>query len=111
MSKVSFEEIGAVRATFLASDEVQNGQVVKLTKSNTVAPCADGELFCGVASTPRKGVATVQVKGFVSVPGASLRLGWTELVANGKGGVRLCASGETGVRVLVVSTATNTICL
>ena len=44
---VSFHGIGQVCATFLGSGT--EGQVVKMTDRDTVAPCSDGNSFCGVA--------------------------------------------------------------
>ena len=67
MSKISFEDIGAVVATFAAEEGVCGGQVVKVTGSGTVGPCGDGDAFCGMAFQPRKGMAAVQVKGFLTV--------------------------------------------
>ena len=102
MSKFSFEDIGAVTATFAADQGVEGGQVVKVTANSTVGACADGDDFCGVALEPRKGAAAVQVKGFVTVScTGSLTLGWTAPAADGKGGGKAAASG--GVTALVVS--------
>ena len=42
MNKVSFEEIGAVAATFFAQKEVKAGQVVKMTGNGQVGPCSAG---------------------------------------------------------------------
>ena len=101
MSKFSFEDIGAVVATFAAGSGVKGGQVVKVTENGTVDACSDGEAFCGVAMEPRKGGAAVQVKGFVTVPyTGELTLGWATLAANGSGGVK---ANATGVQALVVS--------
>lgn len=101
MSKFSFEDIGAVVATFAAGSGVKGGQVVKVTENGTVDACGDGEAFCGVAMEPRKGGAAVQVKGFVTVPyTGELTLGWATLAANGSGGVKV---NSTGVQALVVS--------
>lgn len=112
MSKISFEDIGAVTATFAADEGVEGGQVVKVTGNGTVGPCAAGEAFCGVALEPRKGAAAVQVKGFVTVScTGDLALGWTALAADGQGGVKAAASG--GVTVLVVSAGSGSavVCL
>ena len=49
MSKISFEDIGSVVATFLADSGVKGGQVVKLTGNGQVGPCSAGDAFCGVA--------------------------------------------------------------
>ena len=101
MSKFSFEDIGAVVATFAAGSGVKGGQVVKLTGNGAVDACAAGDSFCGVALEPRKGGAAVQVKGFAAVPyTGTLTVGWTALVADGQGGVK---TNTTGVQTLVVS--------
>ena len=106
MSKFSFEDIGAVTATFAADQGVEGVQVVKVTANSTVGACADGDDFCGVALEPRKGAAAVQVKGFVTVScTGSLTLGWTALAADGKGGVKAAPSG--GVTALVVSVGSD----
>ena len=88
MNKVSFEEIGAVAATFFAQKEVKAGQVVKMTGNGQVGPCSAGDKFCGVALSNENGCAGVQVKGFcpVAVTG-SIDLGWNVLAADGAGGV------------------------
>lgn len=67
MNKVSFEEIGAVAATFFAQKEVKAGQVVKMTGNGQVGPCSAGDKFCGVALSNENGCAGVQVKGFCPV--------------------------------------------
>ena len=128
MSDFSFEDIGAVVATFQVSGEVKGGQVVKVSASRTVAPCTAGDKFCGVALEPRAGGAAVQVKGFTKVSRTGqMNLGWVELVADGQGGVKAAEApsvtvesgavtlpSPAGVRALVVSTAedgTAVLCL
>lgn len=112
MSKFSFEDIGAVTATFAADQGVEGGQVVKVTANSTVGACADGDDFCGVALEPRKGAAAVQVKGFVTVScTGSLTLGWTALAADGKGGVKAAASGGVTALVVSVGTGSAVVCL
>ena len=113
MSQISYEDIGAVTATFAVSGEVKGGQVVKVSASRTVAPCTAGDKFCGVALEPRAGGAAVQVKGFVTVScTGTLTPGWALLAADGKGGVQAAAAGSddadpVGVEVLVVSADTG----
>ena len=96
MNKVSFEEIGAVAATFFAQKEVKAGQVVKMTGNGQVGPCSAGDKFCGVALSNENGCAGVQVKGFCP--------------ADGAGGVQTATAGAeespSGVECLVVSTDT-----
>lgn len=112
MSKFSFEDIGAVTATFAAGEGVEGGQVVKVTANGAVGPCAEGDTFCGVALEPRKGAAAVQVKGFVTVScTGDLTLGWTALAADGMGGVKASTSGGVTALVVSVGNGTAVICL
>ena len=112
MSKISFEDIGAVVATCQVEGEVSGGQMVKLTGNAKVAPCADGDKFCGVVMEPRTGIAGVQFKGFMTVGcTGSLTPGWAVLAADGSGGVK---AASTGVNALVIGAngdGTAVICL
>lgn len=86
MSKVSFEDIGMVTATFTAREDVKSGQVVKITGNGEVGACADGDAFCGLALSVRSGFAGVQVKGFACVPtSGTVTLGRVKLAADGAG--------------------------
>ena len=90
MSRISFEGIGEVAATFACGEGVKAGQVVKLTGDGTVGPCGDGERFCGVALSAGEGFAAVQMGGLIRVAasGGALSEGWNRLLADGSGGVR-----------------------
>ena len=104
--KVSFEDIGQVLATCQAEDGVAVGGVVRMSGNGTVAPCAAGERFCGVAlSLAEDGCAAVQVKGFVTVPCADSGVvpGWAALTADGAKGVKTAGAGDKGAELLVVS--------
>lgn len=112
MSKISFEDIGAVVATCAVEEGVAGGQVVKLTGNCTVAPCAAGEAFCGMAMEPRNGLAGVQFKGFMTVTcTGEIAVGWTTLCADGSGGVKAGASGVSAQVICVNSDGTAVICL
>lgn len=93
---VSFQGIGQVCATFLCGD-VKAGQVVKVTDKGTVGPCADNDPFCGVVMTAKGGGCSVQVEGFatVSFSGAAPAAGFAKLAANGSGGVKTAADGQS----------------
>ena len=107
MKKVSFEEIGAVAATFLAGENAKKGQMVTLSAADTVDGCSAGGRFCGLAlDVTGDGAACVQVSGFAQVPcsDAGVTPGWVALAADGTGGVKKAASG--GREYLVVSTDT-----
>lgn len=100
---VSFHGIGQVCATFLGSGT--EGQVVKMTDRDTVAPCSDGNSFCGVAMCVKDDACAVQVAGFVTVPYSSTEPtpGYAKLSADGTGGVK---TDEGGREYLVVSVDT-----
>lgn len=104
-SKVSFEGIGEVIATFYAKEGVEAGQVVKPDGDSTVGPCAAGEKFCGVAESVKTGCAAVRVGGFMEVACADsgVTAGWATLTADGNGGVKAAADGEVGVDCLVAA--------
>ena len=55
MSKISFEGIGEVAATFACGDGVTAGQVVKVTGNGAVGACSDGDRFCGMALSAQDG--------------------------------------------------------
>ncbi len=100
MKTISFDDIGAVAATFAVKEGLKGGQVAKVTGSGEAGPCDDGDAFCGVALEGRGGFAAVQVKGFVQVSAAGeVGLGWTKLSADGAGGVK---ADESGREYLVV---------
>ena len=102
MSKVSFEDIGMVTATFAAREDMKPGQVVKITGNGEVGACTDGDAFCGLALSVRSGFAGVQVKGVACLPtSGTVTLGRVKLAADGTGGVKPVSTG--GTEVLVVS--------
>ena len=84
MSRISFEGIGEVAATFACGEGVKAGQVVKLTGDGAVSPCGDGERFCGVALSAGEGFAAVQLGGLIRVAasGGALSEGWNRLLAH-----------------------------
>lgn len=102
MSKVSFDDIGAVVATFAAKEDVTAGQVVKITANGEAGACSANDAFAGLALSVRGGFAGVQVKGFMTVTTTgTVNLGRVNLAADGSGGVQAASSG--GVPALVVS--------
>ena len=108
--KVSFEEIGHMSATF-AADSGEAGQVCKISANGTVAPCADGEVFCGVRRGIRKGVTADQLHVLeeVSYTGTAPSLGYVNLAANGAGGVKAASAGRAHLVVSVDTTAMTAI--
>jgi len=102
-SKVSFEGIGEVTATFYAGDGVTAGQVVKLGGEARVEPCGAGERFCGLCAGVKDGCAAVQVGGFAELAceDETVGAGYVTLTADGKGGVKKAGSGDKGREYLV----------
>ncbi len=113
MNKVSFEEIGAMTATFYAESSVVAQRPVKMTGDGTVGACSEGDRFCGVALSNEKGFAGVQVRGFIMLPyTGTLTVGFCHLAANGTGGVTGNANGGSYLVVSVDAAAgTAVICL
>ena len=107
MSKVSFEGIGEVAATFACGDQVQAGHVVTVSAEGAVGPCTSGGRFCGVAISAESGYAAVQVAGFapVLVSGSGVSAGLVKLSADGTGGVKLDATAGTEYLVVQVDDA------
>lgn len=96
--KGCFEGIGQWAATF-ACDGVKEGELVKISANGTVAACADGDAFCGmVVSVGRDGGAcAVALGGMVtaSYTGTAPALGWSDLQADGSGGVKTASGGRS----------------
>ncbi len=102
MNNISFEGIGETAATFACEGAVAEGEMVKLTGSGAVGPCAAGDRFCGAALCVRDGYTSVQLDGLVQVgAGDGVAAGWIKLSADGRGGVQKDESG--GNPYLVVS--------
>ena len=105
MSKISFEGIGEMVATFACAEGVAAGQVVKVTADGTVGACAAGNKICGVTLSAEDGYAAVQLGGLVKVPvsGGS--------ITAGSGGMKLDTSAGTEYLVVRVETDSAVICL
>ena len=103
---VSFEGVGQVCATFLGGG-LTEGQVVKMAGNGTVGACKADDLFCGVALCCKDDACTVQVGGFVTVEysGTAPTVGWNELAADGKGGVKAASGGVACLAADVDTTA------
>ena len=103
---VSFKGIGEKPVTF-ASNGAKKGEVVKVSAAGTVAPCADGEPFDGVAVLTSDGFAGVLLRGFADVSysedGKAPAVGHNKLVADGKGGVRVDESSDKAKDYLTVA--------
>ena len=94
---VSFSGFNEKSTTFISAANVTVGSVVKITENGTVANCANGDIFCGVATDVRSDCATVQLTGYIRLPysGSAPSLGYTALVADGNGAVAVGENGKT----------------
>lgn len=58
--------------TFEAGTNLKTAGVpVKMTDDGKVTACTSGEVFCGICLSLRGGYATVQLKGYVTMPAKS----------------------------------------
>ena len=107
---ISYLGIGQVCATFKTTNAAK-GKVVKVNGQNSVGKCSDGNDFCGVALYMCEGSCTVQVSGFAEVPysGSAPAVGWTNLCADGSGGVKVASSGGRSYLVVNANTDKQTV--
>lgn len=103
-TKVSFDGIGELAATFYHKDAVQ-GAPVAMADDHCVKNCSSGDAFVGICTHVDGEVAQVQLRGYVRLPytGTAPAVGFCALAANGSGGVT--ASGSRNYLVLDVDTA------
>ena len=102
---VAFNGMENQVVTFQAGT-AETGKPVAMEANNRVKGAPSGIAPVGILLNKRSGHGAVQIKGYVQVPysgSAAPDLGWTSLVADGSGGMRLAASGETGRTCLVES--------
>ena len=107
---ISFTGFNENSVTFICSEDVTTGKVVKVTDNGTVSVCANGDIFCGIATDVRSDCATVQLTGYtrISYSGSAPSLGYTALVADGNGAVTANDNGKVYL-VTDVDTTDNTV--
>ncbi len=105
---VSFGGFNENTATFKANEEITKGTPVKMSASGTVAPCTDGEIFCGIANECSGGYASVQLSGAVTAKfsGTAPEVGYENLVC-GNDGVKADGSGREYLVVAVDKTVST----
>lgn len=93
--------------TFKTATAITNGYPVKVSANDTVAAASNGNVFCGVAVNRSGGLQSVQLKGYVELPYTSTAptVGYSLLVANGSGGVKVDATNGRAYLVVKVDTA------
>ena len=98
--KVCFHGFQENVASFEVSGTVSKGDPVKVSANGTVAACAAGDKFCGIALSVRDGIAAVQLAGYVRVPvSGAVSAGYQTHAAAGEGAVK---AAETGRELLVI---------
>ena len=86
--------------TFNAGVGASEGKTVKLLSKSTIGAAAAGADFLGVCVLIRNGLASVVLRGYVTVSytGTAPVLGYNKLTADGAGGVKV---NEDGRHILV----------
>ncbi|MBQ2842057.1 MAG: hypothetical protein IJE72_03380 [Clostridia bacterium] len=98
---VSFNGFNENTATFKANEEIKGGTPVRMSESDTVTACENGDKFCGIAVECSGGYASVQLSGTVTAEysGTAPEVGYTSLVSDGNG----VTSSDGGREYLVIS--------
>jgi len=87
---VESDEILTFEHTALVA--ANEGKLVKISASNTVALCADGDPFIGqILKVEKNKTCSVKLDGIVTIPytGADPALGFSPLIADAAGGVKV----------------------
>ena len=104
---ISYQGIGEWCATLRCGAGVCEDAVVGIGASGTAVECGAGDDFCGVVrAVAHDGKAcTVQLGGLASVKysGTAPAVGFSELVADGSGGVSKPGDNQNGSSYLVLS--------
>ncbi len=106
---VSFNGFNENTATFKANKEIAGGAPVKMSESDTVTPCANGDKFCGFAINCDGGYAAVQLSGTVTAvySGSAPEVGYANLASDGEGVT--VSDGGREYLVLAVDEAKKTV--
>ena len=106
---VSFNGFNENSVTFEADSNVTVGAPVKMCGNGKVSACADGEVFCGIATDVRGDYATVQIAGYVTAnySGSAPTVGYTAISAGADGAVSANENGRTYLVTDVDTTAST----
>lgn len=93
---ISYEGIGHLSVTF-PTDNCAAGQVCGLNGEGKVCACPDGGKVLGLVESVNGNAAGVQIAGFAKVAysGTAPAMGNTKLSADGLGGMKEDAAGNT----------------
>lgn len=105
---VSFGGFNSNTATFKTAADLESGCPVKISESNTVAACADGDVFCGFVVDGEGGYASVQMSGAVTAAytGTAPAVGYAKIASDGTG-VKASDSGREYLVLAVDETAST----
>ena len=110
---ISFGGIGEMAVTFEATSDVQAGCPVKMSDNGKVTSCDEEDQLIGVAVYVSKDhFATVQVKGYVSLPYSgetAPSVGFGQLSADGEGGVASDSTNGREYLIIDVDTTAETV--
>ncbi|CAK7080482.1 hypothetical protein ACR77J_17275 [Tissierella praeacuta] len=108
MAKVSFKGIGELVVTFKANlTKESEGKLVKMKADSEVELCGDGDIFLGkILKYEDRGTASTQIGGYVEAiySGTAPDVGFTKLVADATGGVKVDAANGREVKVVKIDT-------
>lgn len=109
--KISMNGFGENMVTFACDDTTVYGSLVKMSDNGTVAPCVDGDDFCGVANSVRNGFTAVQLSGYREIPytGTAPKVGYQTLAASGAQSVSTVSTGGRSYLVINVDSNAKTI--
>lgn len=109
---ISFKAIGQQQVSFLAASTAEAGKVCKMSASGTVDVCAAGDTFCGMITSVRSGIACVSLAGYMELPYSgddAPAVGYSNLAADGAGGVKAVKTGGRSLLVVSVDSTNNVI--
>lgn len=103
---IQYQSIGQQCVTFFADDSIIEGVPCKMSANSTITAANSGDTFFGIVEKIRSDLATVTVRGFVTLAysGTAPSVGAAYLCADGNGGVSVAASGNSYVIVDVNTT-------
>ena len=110
-TSVSMQGIGAAHVTMLPGTKVTAGYPCVMEGNNQVKDGEADGAFCGVITAQRAGLVTVQLEGYVTLPysgDTAPTVGYCTLAADGTGGVKVAASGQSRL-VTMVNTTDETV--
>lgn len=111
---ISYEGIGQYAVTCHSSEGVTVGAPVKFSANDTVAVCSAEDCIGGVVLSKSRDAAAcaVLLSGIVTLPysgSTAPAVGFAQLAADGKNGVKVAASGGRSYLVLAVDKSANQI--